>query len=328
MRILITGALGYIALHLCQELLNQGKEIVMIDNLSNNPIDNLKCLNGTPPIFYPIDIRDENKLRKIFESHSIDIVFHFAALKSAPESILHSLTYYDNNVSGTITLLKVMKEFGCKKIIFSSSACVYKNSPEMHKEEEKILIPEISNPYGKTKYMIEEILKDVCISFNMECVILRYFNPVGIKIKNFQLPKYIANLMDVILDSIPSKKKFTIFGKDYETRDGTCIRDFIHISDLISGHIYAMEYLERKDREKIEIFNLGSGTGVTVLELVETFQRVNNISLNYEFGERRLKDVHISLADIQKSKSLLGWTPKKSIDDMCIDSFSFIENKV
>ena len=321
MRILITGALGYIALHLCQELLNQGKEIVMIDNLSNNPIDNLKCLNGISPIFYPIDIRDENKLQKIFESHSIDIVFHFAALKSAPESILHSLTYYDNNVSGTITLLKVMKEFGCKKIIFSSSACVYKNSPEMHKEEEKILISEISNPYGKTKYMIEEILKDVCISYNMECMILRYFNPVGIKIKNFQLPIYIANLMDVILDSILSKKKFTIFGKDYETRDGTCIRDFIHISDLISGHIYAMKYFERKDREKIEIFNLGSGTGVTVLELVETFQRVNNISLNYDFGERRLNDVHISLAYIQKSKEILGWTPKKSIDDMCRDSF-------
>jgi UDP-glucose 4-epimerase len=336
MAILITGALGYIAIHLCQELLNQGFEIIMLDNLSNNPIENLKCLNSHSPIFYPIDIRDEIKLRKVFESHSIDIVFHFAALKSVPESITQSLSYYDNNVSGTITLLSVMKDFECKKIIFSSSACVYKNSSEMHNEDEKIFVSEICNPYGKTKYMIEEIIKDSVISYGMQCIVLRYFNPVGIQISNFKLPKYINNLMDVILDSIISNKTFTIFGRDYETRDGTCIRDFIHIFDLVSGHICAMKYLEQNSKQSeeinksckcFEIFNLGNGIGVTVLELVETFQKVNQIQLNYEFGERRLNDVFICLADSKKAKNKIGWKPLKTLEDMCRDSFSIIHKK-
>lgn len=319
MKILITGALGYIGIHVCYELMREEiHELILIDNLSNSSIENFQILNRVK-YFYNTDIKDENKLREIFKLHSIEVVIHFASLKSAPESITESLKYYENNVSGTITLLKIMNEFGCKKIIFSSSACVYPSVDHLHTEDEKIQISEISNPYGKTKYIIEEILKDASISYDIECVILRYFNPVGVLIHDLKLPKSISNLMDVILDSIKNKKKFYIFGKDYDTRDGTCIRDFIHIYDLTMGHIKAIEYFEYPKKNTFEVFNLGCGNGITVLELIQTFENVNNITLTYEFGNRRLKDTPISLANIKKANQLLNWYPIKTIEDMCRD---------
>jgi UDP-glucose 4-epimerase len=336
MQILVTGGLGYIGLHFVNQILksyNQNiTKLILIDNLSNSSIENLKCLNPDKiddnqksdlVVFYNIDIRNEEELRKIFEIHPIDLVIHFASLKSVPESNSKSLLYYDNNVSGAITLLKVMNFYKCNKIIFSSSACVYKESNEPHNEDEKT---ESSNPYGRTKSMIEEILRDANLSFGLECVILRYFNPVGMMIENMSFSKTISNLMDVILDSIVYSKQFSVFGNDYDTKDGTCVRDFIHIYDLVMGHIKALEYIFRSNKNSFDIFNLGCGKGISILELILSFEKTNHISLNYFFGKRRVNDVQISLSNINKANKILNWHPTKTIEDMCKDSYKYINN--
>jgi UDP-glucose 4-epimerase len=319
MKILVTGGLGYIGLNTCYELLKRDYEVVIIDNLSNSSIDNLNLLKGSIT-FYPIDIRDSKELKNVFQNHKIDIVIHFASLKSVPESMKQSLLYYDNNICGTIQLLKVMKEYKCYKIIFSSSACVY--SKTKTSEDEEIHMDKITNPYGHTKAMMEQILK---YDKDFECIILRYFNPIGTLVPNISISKNVSNLMDVILDSIANQKKFYIFGNDYETKDGTCIRDFIHIYDLVMGHIQALEYFG-KNELKYSIFNLGCGNGVSVKELVETFEKVNKVKLNYEIYSRREGDIPISLASIGKALKLLGWKPIKTLEEMCIDSYSIIKN--
>jgi UDP-glucose 4-epimerase len=323
MKILVTGALGYISVHFINELFKTQKDIVLMDNLSNSSIDNLKCINPSLP-FYEMDICNEDGIRSIFKEHQIELVVHFAGLKSVPESNKKSLLYYENNVSGTITLLKIMKEFNCKKIIFSSTACVYKESNMSHGEEEDILLSDISNSYGKTKFVVEQILKDATVSYGFECVVLRYFNPVGILIPNLYLPKNISNLMDVIIDSIVHSKTFHIFGCDYPTKDGTCVRDFIHIYDLVCGHVKAIDYISKVDKTPFEIFNLGCGNGISVLELILTFERVNQLSLSYVYGPRRENDVAISFATIDKAINILNWKPTKNIEDMCIDSYRYI----
>jgi len=328
MKILITGGLGYIGINTSYELLKRDHDIILIDNLSNSSMDNLKLLKGSIT-FYPIDIRDANKLRKIFELHSIDVVIHFASLKSVPESMKKSLLYYDNNISGTIQLLKIMKEFGCKRIIFSSSACVY--STTNTSEDQQISLETITHPYGRTKYMIEEILEHMSMYEDFECIILRYFNPIGTLIPNLSPSKNISNLMDVILDSILHQKKFYIFGNDYDTRDGTCIRDFIHMYDLVMGHIKALDYFSSiglgKERQKYSIFNLGCGNGISVKELVDTFEKVNHVKLDYEITSRRDGDIPISLASIEKAWDVLRWKPIKTLEEMCIDSYSIIKNE-
>lgn len=320
MKILITGALGYISLHFINEFIKYQNDLILIDNLSNSSIDNLKKINISCP-FYQLDIRDETGMRNIFKNHSIEMVIHFAGLKSVSESKLESLLYYDNNILGTINLLKIMKEFNCKKMIFSSTACVYRESNEPHDENEKINLEEISNPYGKSKFIIEQILKDYSTSYGLDCIVLRYFNPVGILIPNISFSKSVSNLMDKILSSIVNNEKIFIFGNDYDTKDGTCIRDFIHIYDLISGHIKSFEYIKTKETIGVEIFNLGCGTGISVLELIQTFCKVNNFQLNYEFTKRREGDISISISDTKKSKNILKWQVTKTLEDMCMDSF-------
>lgn len=321
MRILVTGGLGYIGLNTCLQLLQNNYDIVIVDNLSNSTLENLKLLPQSVP-FYPIDIREPIKIREIFKSYKIDLVIHFASLKSVPESIKNSLIYYDNNIVGTIQLLKVMREFDCDRIIFSSSACVYGNNPIPYDENQTISMNSITSPYGKTKYIIEEILRDASLSYGLQCVVLRYFNPVGTLIPNISISKSISNLMDVILNSVKSNNQFFIYGRDYETKDGTCIRDFIHIYDLVMGHIKSIDYLYRKDKNHFEIFNLGSGNGITVLNMIQTFEKVNHLELNYEFTKRREGDVSISISNIDKAKNILNWCSVKMIDDMCKDSLT------
>jgi UDP-glucose 4-epimerase len=317
--ILVTGGLGYIGLNMCNELLNMGKKVIIVDNLSNSSIMNLKHLNGDF-LFYEVDICNFDELCEIFKLHPIHCVIHFASLKSVSESMEKSLLYYENNVNGTIQLLKAMKKFGCKKIIFSSTACVY-TSESPYNETDDIIVDRIENCYGRTKFMIENILKDVSISDQFECVILRYFNPIANVIRNTCFSKNISNLMDVIIDSIRNNKRFFIFGKDYDTKDGTCIRDFIHMYDLIRGHVKALESLNSNNIKNYEVFNLGSGVGISILELVETFEKTNNIKLNYEFGENRPGDKSSYFANIEKAKRILDWTPVKTLEEMCKDSF-------
>jgi UDP-glucose 4-epimerase len=323
MKILVTGGLGYIGVNTCYQLLKEDHELIIVDNLSNSSIDNLNLLKGRIH-FYPIDIRDSIELKKVFEIHKIDLVIHFASLKSVPESIKNPIIYYDNNISGTIQLLNVMKEYKCKRIIFSGSACVYTTTSTS--ESDKIDVDNIPHAYGKTKYIIEQILENVCTLEKIECIVLRYFNPIGTLIPTVSLSKNISNIMDVILDSILNKKKFRLFGNDYDTRDGSCIRDFIHIYDLVTGHICAMNHFGQCN--PFEIINLGCGNGISIFELIETFQRVNQIKLDYDIDSRRKGDLPISLANIEKANKCLNWYPIKTLEEMCIDSYSIIKENV
>jgi UDP-glucose 4-epimerase len=317
--ILITGGLGYIGASTCYYLLKSGYELIIIDNVltTDNALstDNLNYLTSISNNlkFYNYDITNYEHVYKVFSENRIESVIHFAGLKSVPESIKNPLIYYDNNVNGTITLLKVMDHFKCKKLIFSSSACVYGNKLQSpYNEDVDISLNDIPNPYGKTKYIVENILKDYCVANkDFSCIILRYFNPIGFIEKIKSPNKEISNLMDVILDSISNNKKFYVFGNDYETRDGSCIRDFIHIYDLVNGHIKALEY----EMKGYEIFNLGTGNGVTVLELISLIEKKHNIKLLYEISERRIGDIPVSISNIDKSIELLKWKPERNIVD-------------
>lgn len=319
MKILVTGGLGYIGSHCCKYLLENGYEVVIIDNLINTSSEVLQDLNSSKLKFYELDIRDYESLKKIFKEAKIDIVIHFASLKSVGESVSNSLLYYENNVLGTINLLKVMKKYGCTKMIFSSSACVYPVKDQSNEESDEINLDKLLNPYGKTKFIIEQILKDVVESYSFQIIILRYFNPIGI-IKPMKIwSKNIVNLADVIVESIQKDKQFKVFGNDYETRDGTCIRDYIHIYDLVIGHLKAMDFIKEKNDSIYEIFNLGTNQGVTVFELIKTFENVHNIKLNYVVTERRCGDNPISISSCNKAKNVLGWKVTKSLEDICKD---------
>ena len=331
MAILITGGTGYIGSHTVVELLNLGKEVVVIDNFVNsNPevIENVKKITGKEFKFYEIDLLDRENLEKVFEENKITEVIHFAGLKAVGESVGKPLEYYHNNITGTLVLLEVMRKYNCKKIIFSSSATVY-GDQGISKYAETMERGKTTNPYGTTKSMIEKILEDLYTSDNSwGIVILRYFNPVGAHESGLigDNPNGIPNNLMPYIQKVATGelKELSVYGNDYPTKDGTGVRDYIHVVDLAIGHIKALEKIN-KDRG-VFIYNLGTGIGYSVLDIVNTFIRVNNANLPYKIVGRRPGDIAEFYADPTKAKEELGWIATKNLDDMCRDSWEFAKN--
>ncbi len=331
MAILLPGGAGYIGSHTAVELLNQGKDIVIIDNFSNSNIkalEAIKQITGKDFKFYEIDYMDREKLEKVFEENEIEAVINFAGYKAVGKSVKEPLNYYYNNVSGAIILLQTMEKYGVKKFVFSSSATIYgeQASPKYVETMER---KTASSPYGTTKIMIEQILEDMYKADpTWKISILRYFNPVGAHETGLlgENPNGIPNnLMPFIQKvAIGELKELTIFGNDYNTPDGTCRRDYLHVVDLAIGHIKALEKLEKSDYG-VYVYNLGTGSPVSVLELVTTFMKVNNIEVPYRYGARRAGDLDEFYADPTKAEKELGWKATKTVEDMCRDSWNYIQ---
>lgn len=326
MAILITGGCGYIGSHTCVEMLSAGYEIVVVDNYYNSKPEALarvKELSGKDFPFYECDIRDEEGLRKVFSAHKIDAVIHFAGLKAVGESVEKPLEYYDNNVNGTLVLYRVMKEFGCKRIIFSSSATVY-GGENPSPLQENMPTGAVTNPYGRTKYVIEEILKDICVSDpEFSAVLLRYFNPVGAHESGRigEDPNGIPNnLMPFLLQvAVGKREKLSVFGNDYDTPDGTGVRDYIHVVDLARGHVKAVDYAMKN--VGAQPINLGTGVGYSVLDMVHTFEKVNGVPVPHVITARRPGDVATCFSNPAKAAELLGWKAELTLEDMCRDSW-------
>ena len=326
MTILVTGGMGYIGSHTCVELLNRGEDVVIVDNLVNsNPeaLNRVEVITGKRPAFYELDVRDEEKLSAVFEAHKIDAVIHFAGLKAVGESVAKPMLYYDNNLNSTITLCRVMERYGVKRLIFSSSATVYSGDNEMPLTEDS-KTGNCTNPYGWTKYFGEQILRDLAKADSAwSVVLLRYFNPVGAHESGTigEDPKDIPNnLMPYISQvAVGRLDHLSVFGDDYPTPDGTGVRDYIHVVDLARGHVAAIDYL--MDHTGAEVFNLGTGTGYSVLDMVHAFETANGVSVPYEITPRRPGDLPTCYADPKKSAEVLGWKAEHSLEDMCRDSF-------
>ncbi len=329
MRILVTGGTGFIGSHTICELLARGYEVVVIDNLLNSSIsclEKIKEITGKEVKFYKGNVQNKELLTSIFKENKIEGVIHFAGLKAVGESVKKPILYYDNNLSSTLTLIEVMSEFNCKNLVFSSSATVYGN-PEKLPLTEDCRIGGTTNPYGTTKLMIEQILQDVYVSDpEWSIAILRYFNPIGAHPSGLigENPNGIPNnLMPYIVKVATGElPKLQIFGNDYNTKDGTGVRDYIHVVDLAKGHIKAIEKINNKTG--IDCYNLGTGIGYSVLDLVRTFQEVNQIEIPYEIVKRRPGDVEAIYANPDYAKKELGWSAKKSIEEMCRDSYNYI----
>ncbi|MBX0313371.1 UDP-glucose 4-epimerase GalE [Planococcus glaciei] len=325
MMILVTGGAGYIGSHAAVELLENGYEIVVMDNLSNSQIESIqevKELTGKDFPFYEVDLLDAEALDRIFINHRIDAVMHFAGLKAVGESVVWPLAYYRNNVIGTLILCETMKNHNVKKMVFSSSATVYGNPKQVPIDESFPL--SATNSYGRTKLIIEEILEDIYTSdSNWRIAILRYFNPIGAHESGRigENPKGTPNnLMPYITQvAIGKHEQLQVFGNDYDTHDGTGVRDYIHVVDLVKGHIKALQYLE--EHGGIEIFNLGTGTGYSVLDLVKSFSEVTSMDIPYKIVERRPGDISNCYANPEKAKKLLGWQAEKDLNEMCRDSW-------
>ncbi len=325
MNVLVTGGAGYIGSHTCVELLNRGYGVVVIDNLVNsNPkaIERVEQITGKKVAFYENDVRDRAALDRIFEKHDIGCAIHFAGLKAVGESVEKPLAYYENNLLSTMTLLKVMGRNGVKRIIFSSSATVYSTENVMPLNETGRM--GCTNPYGWTKFMCEEIIRDYAKADPAwSAVLLRYFNPVGAHPSGRigEAPNGIPNnLMPFITQTACGvRKELVIFGNDYPTHDGTCVRDYIHVMDLAEGHAAAIDYLMA--HTGTEVFNLGTGVGYSVLDMVKAFQEVNGLQLPHRIGPRRPGDIAVCYADPTKSRELLHWTAKRTLKDMCADSW-------
>ena len=327
MAILITGGCGYIGGHTCLEMVKAGHDIVVLDNYYNSKpeaLHRVEELCGRKLKFYEADIRDEAALTRIFKENDIDAVIHFAGLKAVGESVEKPLMYFDNNVGGTVTLCRVMNAAGCKRIVFSSSATVYGENPLPYKED--LPTGDVTNPYGRTKYMVEEILKDLCRSDpEWSAVILRYFNPIGAHESGRigEDPNGIPNnLMPYIQQvAVGRRERLSIFGDDYPTPDGTGIRDYIHVVDLALGHVKAVEYAHT--HTGAEAINLGTGNGTSVLELVHAVEAVCGKPIPYVIAPRRAGDLPATYADPQKAWDLLGWKAERDIHDMCRDSWNW-----
>ena len=330
MQILLTGGAGYIGSHTCVELLNSGYDVVVADNLSNSNVESLKRvkqITGKDVKFYKADILDKKAMRKIFKKNKIEVVIHFAGLKAVGESNQIPLKYYENNISGTVALCEVMNEFGCKKMVFSSSATVYGVAEKMPLTEDMPL--GAINPYGRTKLFIEDILRDLCKSDNEWSVaLLRYFNPIGAHESGLigEDPKGIPNnLMPYVAQvAVGRLKELSVFGNDYDTVDGTGVRDYIHVVDLARGHVKAVDYVA--GTLGCEAINLGTGNGVSVLELVEAFKKASGVDVPYKIVERREGDPAKDYANADKAKKLLGWEAEFGIEQMCKDSWNWQSN--
>ncbi len=326
MAILITGGCGYIGSHTCIEMLQAGYDIVVIDNYYNSKPEALKRvkeLSGKEFPFYECDIRDAEGLRKIFAAHNIDAVIHFAGLKAVGESVRIPLTYYDNNVGGTVTLCQVMSEMGCKRMVFSSSATVYGNA-NVSPLTEDMPTGAVTNAYGRTKFMIEGILHDLCVSDpEWSAVILRYFNPIGAHISGRigEDPNGIPNNLMPYISQVAIGKLscLSVFGDDYDTADGTGVRDYIHVVDLAKGHVKAVDYALAHTGD--EAINLGTGNGCSVLQLVNAFKSANGVDVPYTVAPRRAGDIATCFSDPSKAARLLGWKAEKTVEDMCRDSW-------
>ena len=328
MKIFLAGGAGYIGCHTALQLLNNGYEVVIADNFSNScpeAVKRVEALTGKKIALYEIDVQDGAKVKEVFAQEQPDAVIHFAGLKAVGESVQQPIRYYRNNINTTLSLLEAMEATGVKKIIFSSSATVYgEENPSPYKEN----MPKGSctNPYGWTKSMMEQIFQDVALTDpELSIVILRYFNPIGAHESGEigEDPKGIPNnLMPYITQTaVGIREKLTVFGDDYDTPDGTCQRDYIHVMDLADGHVKAVEYLNRE--QGIDIINLGTGTPYSVLELVNTFQKVNDMKVNYVIGPRRAGDLPVCYADASKAAKVLGWKAKRGLEDMCRDSWNW-----
>ena len=328
MKVLVTGGCGYIGSHTCCELLDNGYDVVIIDNLSNSKsdvIDKIEEISGKSVTFYEGDVCDKNILEKIFSENEIGSVIHFAGLKAVGESVAKPLMYYRNNLDSTLSLLEVMNEHNCKKIAFSSSATVYGSPKELPIRESFDL--STTNPYGSTKLYIEGILKDLYISDNdWSIAILRYFNPIGAHKSGLigENPNGIPNnLMPYILKVATGELEIlNVFGNDYDTHDGTGVRDYIHVVDLAKGHIKAIEKV--LNTKGVDCYNLGTGTGYSVLDIVNTFERVNNIKVNYRIVDRRPGDIAACYADPSYAYEQLGWKAELGIEDMCKDAYNYV----
>lgn len=331
MTVLVTGGLAYIGSHTCVEILKTGERLVVLDNLSNSKIetkDKIEKISGKSFKLYIADLLDKDSLDKVFSENKIDAVVHFAGLKAVGESVEKPLMYYMNNITGTLNLLEAMKKYEVKKLVFSSSATVYGNPKKVPITEDMPL--STTNPYGTTKLMIEQILQDICVADkNFKVVILRYFNPIGAHESGIigEDPNGIPNnLMPYICRVASGKlKELSVFGCDYDTHDGTGVRDYIHVVDLVKGHIKALERLDKNDCGAF-VYNLGTGTGYSVLDMVKTFEKVNGVEVKYKIVERRSGDIAKCFADATKAEKELGWKAEKTLEDMVGSAWNYEKN--
>lgn len=332
MKVLVTGGNGYIGSHTCVELLNSGYEVVILDNFSNSKketLDKIKQITGKDFKFYEGNMIDRSILDKIFTENEIDAVIDFAAYKAVGESVAKPVEYYTNNVSTILVLLAAMKEYNVKKLVFSSSATVY-GDPEVIPITEECKTGGTTNPYGTSKLFVEQILKDLYKSDNtFDIAILRYFNPIGAHESGLigEEPNGVpANLLPYVSKVASGKLEcLSIFGDDYDTKDGTGVRDYIHVVDLAKGHIKALEKLE-KEKEGLFIYNLGTGVGYSVLDIVNAFEKANGVKVNYKIAPRRPGDIAKCYSDPTKAKEELGFTCEKTLEDMCRDAWNYEKN--
>ena len=331
-KVLVTGGAGYIGSHTVVELLNINKEVVIIDNFSNSKkevLDNIKKITNKDFKFYEINYLDRDALEKVFEENDIESVINFAGYKAVGESVSKPLEYYENNIGGAVILLETMKKYNVKKFVFSSSATVY-GDPDVVPITEESKIGGTTNPYGTTKLFIEQILQDLYKSDNTwDICILRYFNPVGAHSSGLigEDPKGIPNNLMPYITKVAAGilPELSIFGNDYDTKDGTGVRDYIHVVDLAKGHLLALDKLN-KENNGIYIYNLGTGKGYSVLEMVEAFKKVNNVDVPYKIAPRRAGDIAACYADPTKAKKELGFEATKTLEDMCRDGWNFQKN--
>ena len=340
MNILVTGGMGFIGSHICVELLNNNYKVIIVDNLCNSKIyvlDKIKQITQKELIFYNYDLNDIDKINNIFSLHKINAVIHLAGLKAVSESIKKPLLYYQNNIVSTLNLIQIMEKYKCYNLIFSSSATVYGNTKPPYSETSTVGIG-ISNPYGKTKYIIEQILTDIGSS-NWNIISLRYFNPIGAhksgligedpcsipnNLMPFVLKVAIKNNTNKKLNDI--YKTIKIFGNDFDTIDGTGVRDYIHVCDLANGHIKALDRINKL--QGYNVFNLGTGHGSSVLQVIDTFKKVNKIKLPYDIVDRRKGDLAVSYCITEKSNNILNWSPIYNLNDMCRDAWNYALNNL
>ena len=328
MNILVTGGAGYIGSHVCVELIEAGHDVVVIDDFSNSKpevLGYIKDITGKEVKFYEFNILDEEKTEAVFKENNIDAIIHCAAFKAVGESVSKPIEYYTNNLVSTLVITKMMKKYDVKNIVFSSSATVY-GDPEVVPLTEDCKLGETTNPYGTSKAMMERILTDVQIANpDMSVTLLRYFNPIGAHKSGLigENPNGIPNnLMPYIVKvAIGELPKLSVFGNDYDTPDGTGVRDYIHVVDLAKGHVLA---IEKYNKPGVHITNLGTGKGYSVLDIVETFKRVNNIDVPYVIAPRRPGDIATCYADPTKAKEELGWVAEKGLEEMCYDAYQFV----
>ena len=328
MKILVTGGLGFIGSHTVVEMMSNNIDVIIADNLSNSKIDilnKIEIITGRRPVFYQIDVTDDKNFSNIFKENIVEGIVHFAGLKAVGESVLKPVDYYYNNLLSVINVCKMSVDYSIKKIVFSSSATVYGDQPSPIKEDSEL--KKTTNPYGETKIVSERILSDfVKVNPEISLCILRYFNPVGAHKSGLlgENPVGVPNNLMPYLTKVAKGElaKLSVFGNDYDTIDGTCIRDYLHVVDLALGHVNAL----KKMKKGIKIYNLGTGSGYSVLQIIEAFKRVNTVEVPYEFSSRRQGDIAVCFADVEKAERELGWKARLTIEDMVRDSWNYEKN--